>query len=378
MKRIISKTRLVIAIVLVAAVLALAVIGSPWRTYAAIRLLLDLSTLATPVSERRTPPMMRAPVTYEVEDRAYRGDVYRPLEEPLAGLILLHGAAPTGKDDPRLVDFAATFARARFVVLVPDLVRLRKLQLRTGATQEIVDTVLHMVSSPSLAPNGNVGIVTLSVAGGPAVMAALQPEIRERLGFILAIGAYYDLLTTLTYSTTGYFRDDTQWYHREPNDYGKWVLVLSNVEALADRSDRQILATMARRKLANQEAELDGLAARLSPEGRTLYQFIGNTDPAQARRLFAHLPANIKSEIEALSPSKKDLSAMLAQVILVHGLDDPIIPYAESIALADALPPDKVNLFLVNGLFHVDLKPTLKDYWRLWRAIYALLTQRDR
>jgi hypothetical protein len=376
--RLITKAGLIVVAALAVMLLALALIGSPWRAYEAAHLLLDLAALNAPDSQRRTPPMMRAPVTYEVDHRTHRGDVYRPLEEPLAGLVLLHGASPLGKDEPRLVDFAAALASTRFVVLVPDLVGLRQLKLRAVAARDIADAVLYMQATPGLAPNNRIGIVSLSVASGPALLAAAEPRIRERLGFILAIGGYYDMLDMLTFSTTGDFKNGAQWHHREPNEYGKWVLVLSNVDQLPAASDRRVLAAIARRKLKDPRADVTTLAARLGPQGRAVYDFVNNTDRQRVQELFAQLPINIKSEIQALSLSKWDLSGIKAEVILVHGLDDPMIPYTESVALAGALPPSQVRLFLVNGLVHVDLKPAPVDYWRLYRAVYTLLLERDR
>ncbi|MCZ6575729.1 MAG: alpha/beta hydrolase [Gammaproteobacteria bacterium] len=376
--RLITKAGIIVVAALAVMLLALALIGSPWRAYEAARLLLDLAALDAPDSQRRTPPMMRAPVTYEVDHRTYRGDVYRPLEEPQAGLVLLHGASPLGKDEPRLVDFAATLASTRFVVLVPDLVGLRQLKLRAVAARDIADAVLYMQATPGLAPNNRIGIVSLSVASGPALLAAAEPRIRERLGFILAIGGYYDMLDMLTFSTTGDFKNGAQWHHREPNEYGKWVLVLSNVDQLPAASDRRVLTAIARRKLKDPRADVTTLAARLSPQGRAVYDFVNNTDRQRVQELFAQLPMNIKSEIQALSLSKRDLSGIKAQVILVHGLNDPMIPYTESVALAGALPPSQVRLFLVNGLVHVDLKPAPVDYWRIYRAVYTLLLERDR
>lgn len=374
----VRKTGVIIALLLAATVLVLAVTGSPWRSYEATRLLLDLSKLGSPVSEHRELPLMRASLTYEVNNRSYSADIYRPLEEPSAGLILLHGAAPTGKDDPRLVNLAAILARARFVVLLPDLVRLRKLQLRASATQEIADAIRYMVSSPSLTPNGTVGIAAISVAAGPAIRAALKPEARERVRFILAIGGYYDLLTTLTFSTTGYFLDEGRWRWQEPNELGKWVFVLSNIEELTNRTDREIFEAIADRKRRNEPIEIEGFVSRLSPEGLAIHRFITNTDPEQATTLFAQLPPKVKYEVRALSPSKGDLSQMQAQVILVHGLDDPIVPYTESIQLARALGPHQSKLVLIKGLVHAHLKPSLLDHWRLWRAVYAVLAARDR
>ena len=349
--------------------------GTAQRAYEAARWLLEFSQSAEARGGPR--PMMRAPLSYEVDGRRYNADIYRPLESPRAALVLLHGASPGGKDEPRLVDFAATLATARFIVLVPDLVNLRKLQLRANTRIDVADAVRYMANTPDLIPNQNLGVVAISVAAGPAIDAALEPATAKQLDFVLAIGGYYDMLTTLTFATTGYFHDGTQAHRQEPNDYGKWVFALSNVEMLKSPTDRGAIRAIARRKLNDRGARVDELVARLTPEAQALYRFLANTDPEQVQRLHAGLPPQVKAEIEALSLSNKDLSMIKAGVILLHGRDDTIIPYSESVALARALPPARTQLFLVRGLFHVDLKLGLGDYWQLWRAAYALLEQRD-
>ncbi len=64
--------------------------------------------------------------------------------------------------------------------------------------------------------------------------------------------------------------------------------------------------------------------------------------------------------------------------MLIHGRDDEIIPYSESLALAAAAGEDKAELFLVDNLAHVDLGPgSLDDQLTLWRAAYRLLEERD-
>lgn len=374
MKTVLVRSALVVLLLLAAAIAAAVVSGAGQRAYETIGLLIDLSRLGQP-GARTTQAMMRAPLSYDVDGHSYQVDVYRPLTAPRMAIVLLPGASPAGKDDPRLVEFAAWLASARFVVLVPDIVRLRHLELRADIIPQVVDTLRYVSETTNLAPQGKTGIVALSVAAGPALLAALAPEVRDRVAFVLSIGGYHDLLATLTFSITGYFKADGQWQHRPPQDLGKWVFVLSNADALRDRSDRELLAQMAKRRLADQDPSV--LAPRLGREGQAVYRFITNTDPEKSQALFAALPSAITSEAQALSPSTRDLSALRASVILVHGRDDSIIPYTESIALARALPNAQRMLVLVSGLFHVDLKPTLVDSWQLGRAIYAVLAQRD-
>ena len=375
LKTVLVRVTLVVLLLLAAAIAVAVATGTAGRAYETVGLLVDLSRLGQP-GTRTTQAMMRAPLSYEVDGHHYQADVYRPLAAPRMAVVLLPGASPKGKDDPRLVEFAAWLASARFVVLVPDIARLRHLELRADIIPEVVDTLRYVSETANLAPQGKTGIVALSVATGPALLATLEPQIRDRVAFVLSIGGYYDLFTTLTFSITGYFKADGQWQHRPPDDLGKWVFVLSNADALSNRSDRALLAQMAKRRLADQDPSV--LAPRLGREGQEVYRFITNTDPEKSQALFARLPPAIIAEAKALSPSTRDLSTLHAHVILVHGRDDSIIPYTESVALARALPSDRRTLVLVNGLYHVDLKPSFADSWRLGRVIYAVLAQRDR
>jgi pimeloyl-ACP methyl ester carboxylesterase len=164
----------------------------------------------------------------------------------------------------------------------------------------------------------------------------------------------------------------------EPNSYGKWVFVFSNLGRLSDPVDRGLFQQAAKRKLADLNAPLHDLTVRLTPEGRRLYDFIENRDPARAAALMARLPEAIRRDVSALNLAERDLSRLKARMILVHGYDDDIIPYTESVALAKSLPPGLAELYLVHGLQHVDLEPRLMDKYRLWRAISNLLQERYR
>jgi pimeloyl-ACP methyl ester carboxylesterase len=192
--------------------------------------------------------------------------------------------------------------------------------------------------------------------------------------FIVAVGGYHDLRRVLSFFTTGYFYWEGEWLRMEPNEYGKWIFIRSNEHRVVDVRDRKIFRRMADRKLDDPHAEIDALANGLGPEGRKIYDFVTNRDPGRVTRLIAALPDPIRTEIDALDLARRDLSRLKARLILLHGYDDDIIPYVESLSLARAAAD--AELFLVRGLVHVDLAPRWRDFWRLWRAVALLLAQR--
>ena len=326
--------------------------------------------------KRSTPEPERRSVAYVEDGRNFQADLYLPGEPALAGIVLVPGAAAEGKDDPRLVAFATTLARTRFLVLVPDLPNLRALKVRAEDAGTIAAAFQHLRSRPEIPTKARGGIGAFSYAVGPAVLAAMEPDIRTRVNFVLGVGGYHDLHRVVNFFTTGYFLKNGRWEYLEPNEYGKWVFVLSNTDRLSDPRDRLVLRTMAERKLKNPRAPVADLRSNLTEAGQSVVDLLENRDRERTPELIAGLPAEIRAEIQALNLADKDLSRLQARLILLHGTDDAIIPYTESVALAAAAPAGRSHLFLIDGLAHVDTRPVGLDRRAAWRAIHTVLAQR--
>ena len=105
-------------------------------------------------------------------------------------MVLVPGVSPAGKDDPRLVAFAATLARARFRVLVPNLANLRELKVRPEDGRAIADAA-HWLSGQAPA-DWPLGVAAVSYAVGPALAALHEHGGGRAVDFVLAIGGYHD------------------------------------------------------------------------------------------------------------------------------------------------------------------------------------------
>jgi hypothetical protein len=347
---------------------------SPSRGIEAARVLADLS------SPNATPEPGIAPtaVAFPPGSGLAGGDLYWPADAK-AALVLVPGVVPEGKDDPRLVDLAQIVVRARFAVLVPDIANLRAQRVSPEDAHAIAAAITWLAGCAEAATVPSVGVVAISYAAGPAILAALSPDAGPRVRFLVAIGGYYDLEAVVTFFTTGYFRTGPEepWQRGEPNAYGKWVFIAANAERLDDPHDRAALAAMAGRKLADLDADVADLRAGLGPQGRAVAALLDNRDPDRVPALIENLPEAVRSDLAALDVSRRDLSQLDARLLLVHGRDDPIIPSTESEALA-AAAPDDTSLYVVDSLGHVELGPAgLVDGWKLWRAVYRLLALRD-
>lgn len=394
----------------VLAVVALSVGGGGLLTGCAIQRGIEALALLSDIAGAQDDPgrpsedVARVVIRRGSGPDALRADLYLPADSrgtaqaAKAALLLVPGLAETGKDDPRLVALAGSFARARIAVLVPDIASLRELRAGPENIREIAAGLRFLAgdgraiwavppgAEPAEATAGPVGIAAISYAVGPALLATLEPDLAGRIGFLLGVGGYHDIAASLTYITTGWYRDaDGAWQEGAPNAYGKWAFVMANAGRVTDPADRTSLEAMARRRLADLDAPIDDLVAGLGPEGRAVHALVTNGARERVEGLIAALPRPIRDDMAALDLAGRDLSAA-PPALLLHGSDDDIIPASESVALAAALAatqvaapgPDRVRLILLDSLAHADLGlDSIGDGFRLWRAVYWLLARRD-
>ena len=334
----------------------------------------DLFTSDSRLRERAPAPTFRA-LHISDDRRQLRGDLYLPADSVRAGIVLVPGLAVAGKNDPRLVALARTLARVNFMVLIPDIPGFRAYRMGSEDVEVLVAAVQALGVAPEMQPRLPIGIGAFSFAVGPALITALDTRVAERVEFIVAIGGYQDLRRLITYYTTGAHRDDRD--TPTPYDKGKWIFALGVSEKLLDTSDRLAIQAVARRAIYANTGESDVPApASLSPGGAALLELLTNTTPARVPALLARLPASLRAEITALNPAEQPMNSLHARLLLLHGRGDNIIPYTESIALAESVPDGRADLFIIDGLAHVDLQPTAGDVDILLEMVNALLDQR--
>ena len=267
--------------------------GGPWRPLSALT--------APPIETPRDLPGV-------VADRF----VPHRLAPPTP-LILVPGVTPAGKDDPRARAAARLLARAGFDVTLPTIPGLTTGRLRTDDVAPIV-AALAAADGPSV-------VIAVSIGSGPALVAAADPRVRERVSLIVTLGGYASAPDLVRFYLSGDYAYGNERGHRRHAP----ELVRRFVEANAD--------------LLEDAAHLHEVLDTLSP-------------------------VRIASRIAA-------------PLIVVHGRDDVVVPFTESLRLADARPSG-TRLVLVDVLGHVGAAADGGLDWRavarLWQVAYRLVS----
>jgi pimeloyl-ACP methyl ester carboxylesterase len=326
-------------------------------------------------------------VSYRGPRRMVRADLYLPRSGCQgSGILLNHGVIDTGKDDPRLKRFAVILCRAGFVVFVPDLEGMRSFHISPSDTGEVQGAFEELVSREETRPD-SCGIFSFSYGAGPAMIAACRPEIRQKVRFLVSFGGYYDLKNVLSFIATGHFEFGDHRYFRKPQEYGKWVFLANNLDLVESPADRAVLKDIVQIKLRDEKAPVDHYLARLGGEGKNVLNLLSHGNPSQTEGFIRRLPVSVQSTMKAMNVSPV-LKNLRADLILVHGEDDDLIPFTETLRLAEAAPdPGKVYLQILKTYAHVDPEShpsSLRDLftiylpegWKLWGLIYQLMAYR--
>jgi len=284
-----------------------------------------------------TPAVSAGPLPSSAGGRAIPIDLYTRASFARApGLVLVHGLAQRGKDDPRLREAASLLARDGWAVAVPTVEGLTVLRLRPDDAVAVIAAVRGLEQ----AGYRPVAILAVSLGAGPALLAAADPSVASSVSAVLALGGYASVVELLRYTLTGAYRFDGIGGRRPVNE-----------PAIAE--------------FARANAELvDGAGGRL----------VDNRDPQALDRLVAELPPGVRQLLAALSP-ENHLGRLRAPLFLIHGRDDPAVPFTESLRLERAARAAgrPARTVIVGSLGHVEpeLRAGPRDLLRLWMGFYA-------
>jgi acetyl esterase/lipase len=328
-----------------------------------------------------TPPARREAVLIESQadqDGPLAADVYRlGGQRRRPGIVMALGANDLGSRDPRAVALADTLARSGFVVLVMSGAPM----LNTPENNDPSDLVRapgraivafdYLAQRPDV-DAARVGFVGVCLGGGTCLLAASQPAVAERVGFVYLIGPYYSLHSLVSAAASGTSVDENGRTRRWPvGAYGLGRLRAWLLQAL-DAEDR----ARVRRALELGETAPDDL----SPAGSATLQLCRGVSLGRADALISLLDERFQATLTAASP-KGQLAGLRAPTFILHGRADHLVPVEESRRLACALLGQvPVNALELELFEHVDATRRLRpgafarEVWRLAGHV-ALLMQ---
>ena len=265
-------------------------------------------------------------------------------------VLLVPGIHSMGIEEPRLTALADDLAGAGVKVMAMALPDLQAYRITPRATDVIEDAVTWMSQRPDLAPDGRVGIIGISFAGGLSISAASRPSIRDKVAFVLSFGGHGDLYRVMRYLTTGEAPQVPGLETHPPHDYGvavilygladRGVVPMDQVEALRKGIETFLLAsqlTLVNMDEANATfAKAREIARSLPEPSRTYLNYVNDRAVAKLGPALVPFLQQLGVGDPALSPQLIDHPAS-ATLFLLHGSGDTVIPAAETVLFSEDL-----------------------------------------
>jgi hypothetical protein len=265
-------------------------------------------------------------------------------------VLLVPGIHSMGIEEPRLTALADDLAGAGVKVMAMALPDLQAYRITPRATDVIEDAVTWMSQRPDLAPDGRVGIIGISFAGGLSISAASRPSIRDKVAFVLSFGGHGDLYRVMRYLTTGEAPQVPGLETHPPHDYGvavilygladRGVVPMDQVEALRKGIETFLLAsqlTLVNMDEANATfAKAREMAMTLPEPSRTYLNYVNDRAVAKLGPALVPFLQQLGVGDPALSPQLIDHPAS-ATLFLLHGSGDTVIPAAETVLFSEDL-----------------------------------------
>ncbi|MDQ3637545.1 MAG: hypothetical protein M3426_06065, partial [Actinomycetota bacterium] len=237
------RRRLAVAFVVLAVLAAVLIAFWSWvdaqaRAVVVISTVLDAPVLTPTVEAVSGEPRLSGETV-----AGNRALVARPAGEgPWPAVFFVNGTVPEGRKLPEARRLAEGFARAGFLVVLPDLPGLMEDRITSETVDETAE-VARAVSERPDAAEGEVSMVGISTGATLALLAAERPDVGKRVSLVAGVAPYSDIRTILNVATTGrYEKENGSFVHHDADPFLSYVVARSMVAALPPGEDRQVLS----------------------------------------------------------------------------------------------------------------------------------------
>ncbi len=280
---------------------------------------------------------------------------------PWPAVMFVNGATPDGRAHPGVRRFAASLARAGYIVFIPELPGVAAGELSLPTVEASVESAVRAVDSAETR-DGRIALVGVSVGGTLALLTAATPGLSTRISVVACIAPFTDLEKVVMLATTGmYPGPDGRGPYPVPPELPVGV-ARSLVGSLDPTPDAQALDRALDSLDPTSPDPLSRLrntpCRSLGPDAAATQALLVNRDPERFDGLFAALPDDLRQVVASLSPLRS-AGGLSAPVEIATAPHDKYFPVAESLALQREVTG--VRITVTSALAHAEPRLTPRN-----------------
>jgi pimeloyl-ACP methyl ester carboxylesterase len=246
---------------------------------------------------------------------------------PTQAIVMAAGISELGCYHPRLQALSRVLADSGMLVITPDIKIFRQFQISAEPINEFIFWFDQAKTLKVGSKLQKVGLAGISYSGTLALMAAVRPEVRDRVSFVVGIGSYFNLTQcTKFWFDAGPVTVSEGYY--PTRFYAKWVIMLAALDTIASNEDRVYLHDLLQNLLL--QKKISPPDSPLTSEGerwrRLAIMREDQADPELSHQIESHLTQRLYRQLDP----REALPELSCPVFLIHGSYDDLIPFTES------------------------------------------------
>jgi len=257
-------------------------------------------------------------------------------------VILYPGASPTSEEHPKLDMLGRLMAKIGFTVYIPRIPPLKKLDISEVNIHWFVCFYKWIINVKKVDHNK---IIMIGISYGGAIMLRSILELNNKLPCpktILTYGTYADGQTMLKFLINGEITIDGKTHKVLPQEWGLVVIFYNYLKNLPTDWDSNELHRAIQLRIEEKMEACDKQVKKLPEFQKNIFTsiFQRNLTP-EVKKLAVSMIERENQNLKNLSPSYW-ANQIQNKVFIIHGANDSMVPFTESIQLSEILPDSEL------------------------------------
>ena len=252
-------------------------------------------------------------------------------------LILYPGASPYAEEHPKILMLGTLLAQIGYTVYIPRIPPLKNLDISEVNVGWFIHFYQWLLDVKKVEAQ-QTAMVGISYGGGMMLKALLK--IKEQSPWpktIMTYGTFSDAESTIKFLLTGEIKLRGEIHHIPPHEWGLIVIFHNFLKNLNLEWDTAAVQNVIQLHIQEKFDEQAQQMAGLPPDQNQIVQSIisGKASPV-VKDLAWEIISNEQDTFKTLSP-KQWCNDINQKIFILHGANDSMVPYTESIQLAEYL-----------------------------------------
>ena len=277
-----------------------------------------------------------------INDEATPLRIFKPQTAKKTTFILFPGASPFAEEHPGMIGLATTIMNLGYNVFIPRIPPLKALSVKSENIEWFARAYEQILCRDDV-DETKVAIIGISFGGSLLLKATLDERIKSNPPrSMLMYGSCFDLESGLNFLLSGEIKHNGKIVHIPPNDWGLTVLFHNFLKEVNTGFDTTAIQTILAARVAEKLDEVERLKAELNEHDLVLVEAVlSGKYNSQIKKISHQIIKSQKDVLDEVSPSSfcKNISM---KVFIMHGANDSMVPYTESVKLGDNLPNNKL------------------------------------